>query len=88
MTMGAIIELNELNILIPDQLSFIGFDNVEFARACVPKLSIVTQPTKEIARHVSELMLQRLEGYQKEDNSITIKLQTSFVEGRSIKRKE
>ena len=86
MTMGAIIEINELGIQIPEELSFIGFDNVEFAKASIPKLSIVTQPTKEIARNVSELMLGRLEEAkeQEEKEYETVRLQTSFVEGRSV----
>lgn len=98
MTMGAIIQINELGIRIPEELSFIGFDNVEFAKASIPKLSIVTQPTKEIARHVSELILSRLEGAEdikeaeetqeaedtREKRYETVRLKTSFVEGRSV----
>lgn len=86
MTMGAIIEVNELNLQIPEQLSFIGFDNIEFAKACVPKLSIVTQPTKEIAGHVAELMLRRLDQNEVSEASTTVKLKTGFVEGKSIKK--
>ena len=85
LTMGVVIEANELNLRIPEQLSVIGFDNVEFARACLPKLSIVSQPTKEIARKVSELMLQRLEPEAEEGNSAIVKLKTGFVEGKSVK---
>lgn len=84
MTMGAIIEINELGIRIPDELSFIGFDNVEFAKASIPKLSIVTQPTKDIARHVAELMLGRLEDSGDADEYQAVKLKTSFVEGKSV----
>lgn len=85
MTMGAIIEANELQIQIPDQISVIGYDNVQFARACVPKLSIVTQPTKEIARNVSDLMLRRLESYNELTEHMVVKLKTGFVEGKSVK---
>ena len=46
MTVGATIESNEIGIRIPEDLSVIGFDNIEFAKASNPKLSIVTQPTK------------------------------------------
>ena len=84
MTMGAIIEVNELGIEIPGQLSFIGFDNVEFAKASIPKLSIVTQPTEEIAGRVTELMLRRLEKAGAEEEKETVKLKTSFVEGKSV----
>lgn len=85
MTMGAMIEANELQIQIPEQVSVIGYDNIAFARACVPKLSIVTQPTKEIARNVSDLMLQRLESYSELTERMVVKLQTGFVEGKSVK---
>lgn len=86
LTMGVVIEANELQLSIPEQLSVIGFDNVEFARACVPKLSIVSQPTKEIARHVSELMLKRLDT-EVDDDYRTVMLQTGFVEGKSVARR-
>lgn len=84
MTMGAIIEINELGIRIPDELSFIGFDNIEFAKASMPKLSIVAQPTKEIACHVSEIMLKRLETSGIIDEYENVKLKTTFVEGKSV----
>ncbi len=86
MTLGAMIELNELGIRIPEEMSVIGFDNMEFARACIPKLSIVTQPTKELGRRAAELMLKRLE--EKERTQFeTVRLATSFVEGRSVCRR-
>lgn len=85
LTMGVVIEANELNLRIPEKLSVIGFDNVEFARACVPKLSIVSQPTKEIARQVSERMLQRLEEESEGEEHVVVKLPTGFVEGKSVK---
>lgn len=84
MTMGAIIEINELGIRIPDELSFIGFDNIEFAKASIPKLSIVAQPTKEIARHVSAIMLRRLENSGSIVEYENIKLKTTFVAGKSV----
>lgn len=85
LTMGAVIEANELGIRIPEQLSFIGFDNLEFAKACVPELSIVTQPTKEIGQRVAEFMLQKLEGTVSLDERMCVKLKTGFVEGRTIR---
>lgn len=84
MTMGAIIQVNEFGIEIPHQLAFIGFDNVEFAKASIPHLSIVAQPTKEIAGHVSELMLKRLEEADTQGEKEIVKLKTSFVKGKSI----
>lgn len=84
MMVGAMIEINELGIRIPEQLSVIGFDNIEFAKACVPRLSIVTQPIKEIAKEATQCMLQRLEGGLKTASNHTISLPTGFMEGKSI----
>lgn len=87
LTMGVVIEANELGLRIPEELSVIGFDNVEFARACVPRLSIVSQPTKEIARRVSETLLRRLDVENEQTESVIIRLETGFAEGKSVKRR-
>ena len=84
MTMGAVIGINELGICIPDELSLIGFDNLEFARACSPKLAIVSQPTRKIAEEVAQLMLARLAG--EKEARVTEKLQTEIIMGKSIRR--
>ena len=85
MTMGAMIGVNELGIQIPEQLSVIGFDNLQFARACRPKLTIVSQPTDRIAREIARIILEHLE--KKEERSeepFMEKLQTEIMEGKSV----
>lgn len=96
MTMGAVIGINELGIKIPEQLSVIGFDNLQFARACSPKLTIVSQPTQDIGTEVANIMLKRLEemqsGGQNLDGrehipmNVTEKLRTTIIQGKSIRR--
>lgn len=86
MTMGAMIGVNELGIQIPEQLSIIGFDNLPFARACRPKLTIVSQPTDEIAREVARIMLERLENKESQSEEyFKEKLQTEIMEGKSVR---
>ena len=99
MTVGAMMEINDLGIKVPEQLSVIGFDNVDFARAVVPRLTIVTQPTEEIGQAAANLLLSRLEDKDEtldktSDNKSettettetteTIWLKTGFVEGKSV----
>lgn len=62
MTMGAIIAINENNIKVPEQLSIIGFDNLEMARVVKPPLSIVVQPMKQIGETAAQILLKRLNG--------------------------
>ena len=85
MTMGAVIGMNELGLKIPEKLSMIGFDNLQFARACNPKLTIVAQPTQGIAGEVAGIMLKRLEGAASEETEpITEKLGAEIIMGKSV----
>lgn len=96
MTVGAIMEINDLGVHVPEELSVIGFDNIDFARASVPKLSIVTQPTAKIAQEAAETLIVKLEGKDRnidteqqdvdgERTTVTVTLKTGFVEGRSVR---
>ena len=62
MTLGAIIAINEDNIMIPEELSIIGFDNLELMSVVKPKLSLVSQPIKEIGECVAKILLRRIQG--------------------------
>ncbi len=41
MTLGALIALNERGIQIPQELSLVGFDNMDLSRIANPSLTIV-----------------------------------------------
>lgn len=62
MTIGAIMAINDLNIGIPEDLSIIGFDNIQMAKVVKPPLSIVEQPMKEIGETAASLLIKRLKG--------------------------
>ena len=86
MTMGAMIGVNELGIRIPEQLSMIGFDNLQFARACNPKLTIVAQPTDGIAKEVAKVMLNHLENAGETPGELfSEKLETEIIAGKSVR---
>ena len=86
MTMGAMIGVNELGIRIPEQLSMIGFDNLQFARACNPKLTIVAQPTDGIAKEVAKVMLNHLENTGETPGELfSEKLETEIIAGKSVR---
>lgn len=83
MTIGSMIAFNELGLRVPDDISLIGFDHLDFASACQPRLSIISQPTKEIARRAAALILKRLCGDNEENGDV--RLPCSLTEGNSIK---
>lgn len=83
MTLGAIIYANEQGINIPQQLSFIGFDNMELSKVINPKLTIVTQPLEAIALETAKLMLHRI-SKDFDSDAIKITLETSLETGNSV----
>lgn len=62
MTLGAFMAINELGIKIPQELSFIGFDNMGLSQIAYPKLTIVTQPMEEMGSQMARIILERLNG--------------------------
>ncbi len=62
MTLGAIAAVHNLKVKIPDDLSVVAFDDLEFSTLCRPELSAVGQPVEEIARTSVELLLRRIKG--------------------------
>lgn len=94
MTLGAVIALNELRMKMPEDISLIGFDNLSFARACSPALTIVVQPTAEIGQRAAEMLLKHLSGQDGEvkdgdaENAFLrhdCSLKTRIEEGASVR---
>ncbi|WP_459995338.1 LacI family DNA-binding transcriptional regulator [Marinitoga arctica] len=50
MALGAIEALNELNIKIPEEISVIGFDNIQIGTYFKPRLTTVEQPIDKLAK--------------------------------------
>lgn len=86
MTLGAILAVNELSIPIPEQLSFIGFDNQQLSRIVRPPLTIVAQPLEEIGAAAAEILLAHLESGGKPVENRIVTLSTTIEKGDSVRR--
>jgi LacI family transcriptional regulator len=73
-----------MGVKIPDELSFIGFDNLQISQIIMPKLAIVLQPIEKIAENAAQIMLQRLSGQRREATVVTLSPQ--LVPGDSVKK--
>ena len=62
MAIGAIQEAKRLGLRIPQDLSIVGFDDIQFSQYCDPPLTTVSQPRYEIGRQVMLMMLELLKG--------------------------
>jgi DNA-binding LacI/PurR family transcriptional regulator len=59
-TLGALMGIRAMGLKVPDDISFIGFDSMDWAKINVPALTIVEQPIKSIGQQAAELFLKRL----------------------------
>lgn len=84
MTLGAMMYLNEKGIRIPQELSFIGFDNMQLSKILQPRLTIIDQPLAQIGEKVAQRVIARLQGDASETGPVSIVLYTTLHEGASV----
>lgn len=75
MTEGALLALKEGGVACPEEVSLVGFDDFRSARAMTPALTVVAQPTYEIGRLATDLLLRQLAG----DSVGDVRLPTRLV---------
>ena len=83
LTLGAVTAMNEMGIRFPDDISLIGFDNMQLAGIIRPALTLIEQPLEQIAREAVELLLRQLEKGASHPYE-TVKLKAKLVEGASV----
>jgi LacI family transcriptional regulator len=61
MAFGALSAAREAGISVPEQLSIVGFDDIELAAFSAPPLTTIVQPKLEIGTIAADLLLDRVE---------------------------
>ncbi|ETW11408.1 periplasmic binding protein/LacI transcriptional regulator [Roseivivax marinus] len=62
MACGLMGALRRAGLRVPDDLSVVGFDDIELSRHLTPALTTVHQPRKTIGLRAAEILLERIEG--------------------------
>ncbi|PAV31256.1 LacI family transcriptional regulator [Virgibacillus profundi] len=79
---GVMNELNKQGINVPEQISVMGFDNIEFSEMITPPLTTVQQPDYEMGKLACNLLLDQLDG--KIVENVDIMLQPRIVNRSSV----
>lgn len=82
MTLGAVTAAYERKLRIPEDVSFIGYDEARLSRIVSPPIDIVTQPTHEMAEQTTALLLERLRSGG--DTPKRIRLECGMLNGQSV----
>ncbi len=72
--MGLIMACKAENITIPNQISIVGFDNIDFAQYLSPSLTTVSQPRLKLGTLAMEMALDLLTGKQTRDQILSCEL--------------
>jgi len=82
MAIGAMKAINEYGLMIPEDISIIGFDDIGFSEYTSPALTTVKRPIEEISIAGAEKLLQVMDAGNEEDGPIF--LTTNLVRRHSV----
>jgi DNA-binding LacI/PurR family transcriptional regulator len=60
MTLGGLQAINERGLEIPDQVSLVGFDDMDWAQSLRPPLTVIAQPAYDMGEIAASLLLERI----------------------------
>lgn len=72
MAMGALLALHQSDIVVPEEMAVVGFDNLPFSKYTTPPLTTVHQPISEKGRWATDLLLDQIEGQEVEQSHVTL----------------
>lgn len=62
MAIGALKELHQMGISVPEQVAICGFDGIPIAQMIEPELTTIEQPIYELGKQAAQMLIERIEG--------------------------
>jgi LacI family transcriptional regulator/LacI family repressor for deo operon, udp, cdd, tsx, nupC, and nupG len=81
MTIGALDAIHQRNLKVPTDIAIVGFDDLPFAEALDPPLTVVRQPAYDVGRQAMELLLKRI--MEPTRSTVTMRLLPQLIVRRS-----
>jgi len=82
---GALQAIRERNLTIPDDIALVTFDETTWATLVQPSITLIAQPTDDIGKTATELLLQRVTDSTRPTRQVILKGQL-LVRGTSSPR--
>ncbi len=84
MALGVIKAIKEAGYRVPEDISVIGFDNIEVCNLSSPRLTTINQNTVEIGKAAGQLLIDQIDGKTVQWNTT---VEVSLIERDSVCRK-
>jgi LacI family transcriptional regulator len=88
MTTGFLLAADDMGIAIPDQISLIGFDDMDWYKLTNPPITTISQPIQRIGKEISRLLLSHMANKGEITHSETLLLKTHLIHRMSTKKLE
>ncbi|MGA2859845.1 MAG: LacI family DNA-binding transcriptional regulator [Candidatus Sulfotelmatobacter sp.] len=72
MALGVLLAARELGLHCPEELSIVGFDNLDFAEFTAPALTTVCQPGYQLGTTAARLLLERIAGLKQPPQRVVL----------------
>ena len=72
MALGVLLAARELGLHCPEELSIVGFDNLDFAEFTAPALTTVCQPGYQLGTTAARLLLERIAGLKQPPQKVVL----------------
>ncbi|MGI6777720.1 MAG: LacI family DNA-binding transcriptional regulator [Acetivibrionales bacterium] len=82
--LGAIRGIYERGLKVPDDISVIGFDNIDFAKYCIPSLTTINQPRYQMGEIAYSYLTQSTMIVNQISNKVILK--SDFIIRDSVKK--
>jgi LacI family repressor for deo operon, udp, cdd, tsx, nupC, and nupG len=79
MAFGFISELHRCGVRVPEDVSVVGFDDIEIAGRFIPALTTIRQPRIEIGAIAAEILIRRISGEHLPDDTTDRRLPVELV---------
>ncbi|PMH44960.1 transcriptional repressor PurR [Vibrio sp. 10N.286.49.B3] len=84
MALGLMSRLQQAGLHIPNDISIIGYDNIELAEYFSPPLTTVHQPKRRVGKTAFEILLERIK--DKEHDKRIFEMHPEVIERNTVKR--
>lgn len=76
---GAIRALSEAGLHVPEDVSVVGFDDIQSAAFCTPSLTTVRQPLNEMGKRGARILLERIANPDKTELAAEVVIEPELV---------
>lgn len=84
---GVIKAVRDLNLVIGEDISLIGFDDNELAQFVQPRVTIVSRPTREMGVSATEILIQKIKGRTNDPSKLKkVVLDVELIKRGSVKK--